>query len=87
MSKDGPSVAKWALSMMIDTVMKMNPRIAEYYQHNNRRMRSSALAHVKTMKKLLRMVDHMLRTGEHWRWENQELMVRKVSELEGGDDA
>jgi len=87
MSKDGPSIGRWALSIMVDTVMKANPRIREYYQHHKRRMGSGALAHVKAMRKLLRMVDHMLRTGQHWRWEDQELTGRKVSKLEGGGDA
>jgi transposase len=91
MSKDGPSIARWALSMMADTVMKTNPRIKEYYQHHKDRQRSGALAHVKTMKKLLRMVDHMLRTREHWKWEDESLTKRKVRELErqeeGGDAA
>ena len=68
MSKDGPSIARWALSIMVDTVMKTDPHTREYYQHQKDRLGSGALAHVKTMKKLLRMVDHMLRTGEHGTW-------------------
>jgi transposase len=89
MSKDGPSIGRWALSIMVDTVMRTNPRIREYYEHHKERMGNGALAHVKAMRKLLRMVDHMLRTGEHWRWEDAELTGRKVSKLEaeGGGGA
>jgi hypothetical protein len=32
-------------------------------------MGSGALAYVKTMK-LLRIMDHMLKTGARWRWED-----------------
>jgi len=89
MSKDGPPMGRWALSIMVDTVMRTNPCIREYYQHHKKRMGSGSLAHVKAMRKLLRMVDHMLRTGEHWRWEDAELTGKKVSKLEaeGGEDA
>lgn len=82
MSKDGPSITRWALSIMVATVMKTNPHIREYYQHQEDRLGSGALAHVKTMKKRLRMVDHMLRTREHWKWEDESSTGKKVRELE-----
>jgi len=51
MSKDGPQMARWVLSIMVDTVMRTNPHIREYYQHHKKRMGSGSLAHVKAMRK------------------------------------
>ena len=36
------------------------------------------------MKKLLRMAYHVLKTREHWRWENEALTNRKLEGLERG---
>ena len=82
MSKDGPRLARWALSVMTDTVMLRNGRIRSYYQHQKERTGNGKVAHVLGMKKLLRMVYHMLKTREHWKWEDEALTGRKVSELE-----
>ena len=36
--------------------------------HEKDRTKSGSYAHVLAMKKLLRMVYHILKTREHWRW-------------------
>lgn len=82
MSKDGPSIARWALSVMVDTVMQQNETVKNYYVHQKNRTNNGKYAHVLTMKKLLRMIYHILKTREHWRWENEELTDRKLGELD-----
>jgi transposase len=84
MSKDGPSIARWALSVMVDAVMLRNKLIKTYYLHEKERTKSGKYARVLTMKKLLRMVHHMLKTRQRWKWENESLTERKLSNLEGG---
>jgi transposase len=87
MTKDGSSIARWALSVMVDTVMQHNPPIKEYYVSVKKRTGSGKLAHVSTMRKLTRMLYHMLKTKQHWKWENPQLTERKIARLEmdGGD--
>jgi transposase len=84
MSKDGPSIARWALGIMTDTVMGRNAHLHAYYAHEKERTGSGKYAHVLTMKKLLRMVYHILKTREHWRWEDEALTKRKLANLERG---
>jgi transposase len=87
MTKDGSSIARWTLSVMVDTVMQHNPAIKEYYAGVKKRTGSGKLAHVSTMRKLTRMLYHMLKTREHWKWENPLLTERKMARLElGGGD-
>jgi hypothetical protein len=52
-----------------------------------KRTGSGKLAHVSTMRKLTRMHYHMLKTKQHWKWENPHLTERKMARLEmdGGD--
>jgi transposase len=83
MSKDGPSTARWALGIMVDTVMLYNPNIKAYYKHVKERTGNGSYAHVLTMKKLARMLHHMMLTEENWRWENADLTGEKLSRLEG----
>ena len=87
MTKDGSSIARWALSIMVDTVMQHNEPIKEYYRSAKKRTGSGKLAHVSTMRKLTRMLYHMLKTRQHWKWENPMLTERKIARLElvGGD--
>ena len=80
-SKDGPSIARWTLCVMVDVIMKYNAPIREYYDSVKKRTGSGKLAHVAAMRKLTRMLYHMLRTREHWRWENPNLTERKLSNL------
>ena len=82
MSKDGPAIARWALGVMTDTVMRRNENIHNYYNHEKDRTKSGSYAHVLTMKKLLRMVYHILKTREHWRWEDVDLTNRKLEDLD-----
>ena len=87
MTKDGSSIARWALSVMVDTVTQHNPPIKEYYASVKKRTGSGKLAHVSTMRKLTRMLYHMLKTKQHWKWENPQLTERKIAKLQmdGGD--
>jgi transposase len=87
MSKDGSSIARWALSIMVDTVMRHNEPVRQYYTSVKKRTGSGKLAHVSTMRKLTRMLYHMLKTREHWKWENPRLTERKMARLQmvGGD--
>ena len=87
MTKDGSSIARWTLSVMVDTVMQHNEPIREYYTSVKERTGSGKLAHVSTMRKLTRMLYHMLKTKQHWKWENPRLTERKIARLElvGGD--
>ena len=83
MSKEGPAIGRWALSIMVDTVTKYNKNMKSYYNSVKMRTGSGNLAHVSTSRKILRMIDHMLRTREHWKWENPLLTERKMSNLGG----
>jgi len=87
MTKDGSSIARWTLSIMVDTVMQHNQPIREYYTSVKKRTGSGKLAHVSTMRKLTRMLYHMLKTKQHWKWENPRLTERKMARLQmlGGD--
>jgi transposase len=82
MTKDGSSTARWALSIIVDTVMQHNEPIKDYYLGVKKRTGSGKLAHVSTMRKLTRMLCHMLKTREHWKWEDTLLTERKLSRLE-----
>ncbi len=90
MSKEGPSIARWTLAVMVDTVMRYNPEIKRYYESVKERS-NGGHAHVMTMKKLNRMLYHMLTTRQRWKWEDESLTERKLSRLsssakeEGGD--
>jgi len=83
MSKDGPAIGRWTLSVMVDVIMRYNPPMREYYGGVKKRTGSGKLAHVATMRKLTRMLYHMLKTREHWLWEDQDLTERKLSNLNG----
>lgn len=80
MSKEGPSMARWVLSVMVDNVMRRNPEIKRYYESVKERS-GSGHAHVMTMKKLNRMLYHMLVTRQRWKWEDEGLTERKLSNL------
>jgi transposase len=86
MTKDGSSIARWALSVMVDTVKQHNTPINEHYQSVRKRTGSGKLAHVSTMRKLTRMLYHMLKAKQHWKWENPQLTEQKLAKLEDGGD-
>ena len=85
MSKDGPPIARWGLGIMTDTVMLFNPNIKAYYNRVKQRTRRGSYAHVLTMKKLARMIHHMMITEQNYKWENEALTEEKISRL--GNDA
>lgn len=80
MSKEGPSIARWTLAVMVDTVMRHNAEIKRYYESVKEKS-NGGHAHVMTMKKLNRMLYHMLTTRQRWKWENEGLTERKLSRL------
>jgi len=80
MSKEGPSIARWLLGVMVDNVMRRNPEMKRYYESVKERS-GAGHAHVMTMKKLNRMLYHMLITRQRWKWEDAELKERKLSNL------
>ncbi len=84
MTKDRSSIARWALSIMVDTVKQHNRPIRDHYVSVKKRTGSGKLAHVSTMRKLTRMLYHMLKTKQHWKWENPHLTERKMTKLESG---
>lgn len=86
MTKDGPAVARWALSIMVDGVIRYNKPMKDYYQSVKNRTGSGKMAHVSTTRKLVRMLYHMLKTRQHWKWENVMLSERKIARLAGGGD-
>jgi transposase len=85
MSKDGPPIARWGLGIMTDTVMLYNPNIKAYYNRVKHRTGRGSYAHVLTMKKLARMIHHMMITEQNYKWENEALTEEKISRL--GNDA
>ncbi len=89
MSKDGPSIARWALGIMTDTVLLYNPNIKVYYNGVKQRTGRGSYAHVLVMKKLARMIHHMMITEENYKWENEALTEAKISRLDaaGGESA
>ena len=84
MTKDGSSTARWALSIIVDTVTQHNEPVKDYYRSVKKRTSSGKLAHVSTMRKLTRMLYHMLKTRQHWKWEDPLLTERKLSRLQVG---
>lgn len=82
MSKDGPSEGRRALSIMVDTVARSDPRVREHYARAKARTKSGKMAHVATMRKLVRMVYTMLTRREPWRWQDPALTERKLDALE-----
>lgn len=81
MTKDGPSNSRMALSVLVDTVAASDKRIREYYANGKMRTGSGKMAHVLTMRKLVRMIYAMLTKKELWRWEKQALTSRKLRAL------
>jgi transposase len=84
MSKNGPANARMALAIMVDTVTKHEGRMREYYAKARNRTGRGKLAHVVTMRKLVRMIFAMLTRRENWRWEESELTRRKLKALSAG---
>jgi transposase len=82
MTKDGSSTARWALSIIVDTVVQHNEPVKDYYRSVKKRTGSGKLAHVATMRKLIRILYHMLKANERWKWENPQLTERKLSRLQ-----
>ncbi len=81
MSKDGPHNARRALSIMVDTVSMFDLHLHEYYSREKARTRSGKMAHVLTMRKLVRMMYAMLTKKEKWKWEKKALTERKLRRL------
>jgi transposase len=82
MSTDGPHTARMALSIMVDTVALWDDHVRAYYAKAKARTGSGKMAHVITMRKLVRMIYTMLTRRERWRWENGALTERKLDRLD-----
>lgn len=82
MSKEGANIARWALSIAVDTVKIRNRAIGEYYNRQKERTGSGSLAHVLTMRKLIRMIYHMLSEKKEWKYQNMALTERKLNSLD-----
>jgi transposase len=67
MSKDGPTIARWVLSVVTDTVMENNEQIRAYYLQMKKRTGRSKKAWVATLSKLTRMLYHMLKNRQNWK--------------------
>ncbi len=80
MSKDGAGTARWALSMAVDTIKIRNKAIGQYYEHQKNRTGSVKLAHVLTMRKLVRVIYFLL--NKEWKYNNPALTERKISKLD-----
>ncbi len=82
MSKEGPSTARWALSMAVDTTTLRNKQMKEYYNSVKNRKVSGKFAHVSTMRKLVRMIFLMLNERKEWKYQNIGLTESKLSRLD-----
>ena len=78
MTKDGPRTARKALSIMVDSVALHDTHLREYYQRERARTGSGKMAHVLTMRKLVRMIYTILTRKEKWRWGKEALTKRKL---------
>ena len=83
MSKDGPAIARWVLSVATDTVMGNNDQIKAYYLQVKTRTGRSKKARVATMRKLIRMFYFMLKNRQNWKWQDPEKTRAKISRLGG----
>lgn len=82
MSKEGPSAARWALSIAVDTIALYNGKMKEYYDRKKKQSGSGKLAHVYTMRKLVSMIHYMLSTRNAWKYENEHLTKSKLRDLD-----
>ena len=82
MSKEGARTARWALSIAVDTIKMRNRAIGEYYDRQKERTGSGSLAHVLTMRKLIRMMYHMLTERKAWKYQDPGLTERKLNSLD-----
>jgi hypothetical protein len=54
--------------MAVDTVKIRNKPIIKYYNHQKKRTGSGKLAHVLTMRKLIRIIYYMLSNRKPWKY-------------------
>lgn len=82
MSKDGPSTARMALSLMVDSVAQFDRRVHDYSVSAKTRTGSGKMTHVLPMRKLVRMTYAMPTKREKWRWEKESLTEKKLQRLD-----
>jgi transposase len=82
MSREGPSIARWALGVAADGVRNNNEQIKAYYELAKKRTGRSKKARVAVMRKLVRMLYFMLKTGQNWKWQDPELTRAKIARLD-----
>ena len=82
MSREGPSIARWALGVAADRDKENNQQIKAYYDLAKKRTGRSKKARVAVMRKLVRMLYFMLKTEQNWKWQDPELTRAKISRLD-----
>jgi transposase len=82
MSREGPSIARWALGVAADRVKENNPQIKAYYELARKRTGRSKKARVAVMRKLVRMLYFMLKTRQNWKYQDPELTRAKIERLD-----
>lgn len=82
MSREGPSIARWALGVAADHVKDYNPQIKAYYDLAKKRTGRSKKARVAVMRKLVRMLYFMLKTRQNWKYQDPELTRAKIARLD-----
>ena len=83
MSKEGARTAKWALSLVVDTVILRNKPLKEHYTSEKKRKGSGSFAHVLTTRKLLRMILVMLKDRTKWKYDITSITEDKTSGFVG----
>jgi len=67
--------------VLVTLSLRLRLQVITPDQSVKNRTGSGRMVHVATMRKLTRMFYHMLKTKEHWRWEDCRLTKRKLSNL------
>ena len=81
MSKKGAATARLALSIVVDTVTLRNKPLKEYYNSVKNRKGSGKYAHASTMRKLVRMINTVLKKRKEWKCLDTALTESKLQDL------
>lgn len=81
-TKNGPSLLRWALTMAVSTLIKYKNPIHEFYSRVSNRKKCKKIAHVAAARKLLVMIYYMLKNNEPCRWEIPGLTEKKTKALQ-----
>lgn len=81
-TKEGPSILRWILSVVADVAVRYNPPLRDYYKRILRRKKRKKLAKTATARKLLVAIYHMLKNKERYACEDESLTERKLANLQ-----